>query len=66
MSEPHRTLVGIPVIDLLTAPTGSGGGTAAPSPASRRGDGRLLAQMASARSRRLPPPARSLPRRGGY
>ncbi|MGW1105733.1 hypothetical protein [Streptomyces sp. NPDC002540] len=62
MLELNRTAVSAPTIDLGEVLAGGDGR----SPAPRRRDGRLLAQMAAARARRITPPVRSLPRRGGY
>ncbi|MEU5608036.1 hypothetical protein AB0H03_04655 [Streptomyces sparsogenes] len=70
MRELPRTAVPSPVtavsLGLGEVLAGSDGGSPAPPPASRRRDGQRLARMAAARARRVTPPLRSLPRRGGY
>jgi hypothetical protein len=68
MPEPLLTSLRIPAVNigrtLAIGPTLAGRDGRTPAPP--RGDRRPPVQTPTARARRVPPPARNLPRRSGY
>ena len=66
MRPHHRPAVFAPTAGLGEVLAARDDSSPAPVPAPRRRDGQQLARMAAARARRITPPVRSLPRRGGY
>ncbi|MFF9453953.1 hypothetical protein [Streptomyces flaveolus] len=62
----HRTSAVAPTVGLGKLSAVQDGGSLAPIPVSRRRDRQQHVRTAATRARRIAPPVRSLPRRGGY